>query len=67
MATFIQVEEPKETYNEIKALIELHYKTLKRSGFNFATDGFDANFPNIYRLFLQIAAHGQEFGIEVGR
>lgn len=67
MATFIQVEDPKATFNEIKELIELHYKTVPEVSFNFARDGFGTKYPSIYRLYLNIAAHSKEFGVVVGR
>ena len=67
MATIIQVEDPKGTYSEIKALIELHYKTISPTGFKYASDSFAGNFPCIYGLFLRLVAHSKEFGLEVGR
>jgi len=68
MATFIQVENPKATFNEIKELIELHYNTLGgKSGFDISSDGFAVKYPDIYRLYLRIAAHSKEFGVTLGR
>jgi len=68
MATFIQVEDPKATFNEIKELIELHYNTLGgKTGFDIDRDGFAVKYPSIYKLYLRIAAHSKEFGVALGR
>lgn len=53
----IEIENPKETFDEIAELIHLHYKISGEDIFKPDT-GFIKKYPNIYRLYLQIAAAG---------
>lgn len=54
----VEIEEPKDFYREVEQLIHVHYKATPQKGFNNIKDGFAENYPNIYRLFLRIAALG---------
>ena len=58
MGTEIKIEKPKDTYNEIRDLIYLHYRAKPRSKFDDLKDGFAVAYPCIYSLYLQIAALG---------
>ena len=51
-----EVDEPNDTYHEIKELINLHFKYV--TGRYTDEKGFAATYPNIYRLYLRIAANG---------
>lgn len=53
----IEVEKPKETYDEIRKLIGQHYNAIM-PGYKLSSDSFQAKYPNLYRLYLRIAANG---------
>lgn len=57
MADKVEVEKPKETYDEIKKLIGQHYNAIL-PGHKLSRDSFQAKYPNLYRLYLSIAARG---------
>jgi len=53
VAIKIEVEKPKETYQEIKKLIDTHYSLPVGS-----KEPFMREYPEIYRIYLAIAAAG---------
>lgn len=53
MAIKIEVEKPKETYQEIRKLIDTHYSLPIGS-----KESFMKEYPEIYRIYLAIAATG---------
>jgi len=63
VATVIQVEKPKETWQEIRKLIEHHYQLMLPHG-QLGGESFMKTYPEIYHLYLQIIAHKEEFGLE---
>lgn len=52
----IEIENPKDTYNEIAKLIRAHFRKVPARYKD--ENGFAATYPNVYRIYLRIAATG---------
>lgn len=54
----VEIEKPKEFYEEVKRLIGYHYNSQSPKNFEYSKDSFAKKYPVIYSLFLTIVALG---------
>ena len=54
----IKIEQPKETYDEIGELIHSYYRTTGGDIFDVKNNSFARKYPQLYKLYLSIAAIG---------
>lgn len=52
----VEVDNPKDTHKEIAELISLHFRHIPKR--YKPENGFAATYPNVYRIYLRIAAYG---------